>query len=118
MRDFKELKIWQKGMEIVSATYDAVEKLPNEEKFGLRSQCSRAAVSIPSNIAEGSARKSVAHFIQYLETSLGSTYELETQVIIIRERFQISEDLTKKLLDLIIEEKKMLGSYLSTLRNN
>ena len=97
-------------MEIVSATYDAVEKLPNEEKFGLRSQCSRAAVSIPSNIAEGSARKSVAHFIQYLETSLGSTYELETQVIIIRERFQISEDLTKKLLDLIIEEKKMLGS--------
>jgi len=118
MRDFKELKIWQKGMEIVSATYDVVEKLPNEEKFGLRSQCSRAAVSIPSNIAEGSARKSVAHFIQYLETSLGSTYELETQVIIIRERFQISDELTKKLLDLIVEEKKMLGSYIAKLRSS
>jgi four helix bundle protein len=78
MRDFKELKIWQKGMEIVDITYDVIGQLPNTEKFGLASQCGRAAVSIPSNIAEGCARKSKAHFIQFLETSLGSTYELET----------------------------------------
>lgn len=115
MRDFKELKIWQKGMEIVSATYDVVEHLPSTEKFGLRSQCSRAAVSIPSNIAEGAARKSVAHFIQYLETSLGSTYELETQMIIIQSRFEIAHDLTEKLIGLIEEEKRMLGSYISKL---
>ena len=118
MRDYRELKIWEKGMEIVSTTYDVVEKLPSEERFGLRSQCSRAAVSIPSNIAEGSARKSVAHFIQYLETSLGSTYELETQTIIIKERFQIGTELTDNLLGLINEEKKMLGSYIAKLRNN
>ena len=115
MRDFKELKIWQKGMEIVSGTYDVVELLPADEKYGLKSQCARAAVSIPSNIAEGSARKSVPHFIQYLETALGSTYELETQVIIIQDRFRVSNELTQKLLDLIVEEKKMLGSYISKL---
>ncbi len=102
-------------MEIVSATYDVVEKLPNEERFGLRSQASRAAVSIPSNIAEGAARKSVAHYIQYLETALGSSYELETQAIIIKERFNISNELMEKLLGLINEEKKMLGSYISKL---
>ncbi len=104
-------------MEIVSATYDVVEKLPSTEKFGLRSQCSRAAVSIPSNIAEGSARKSVAHFMQYLETALGSTYELETQVMIIQERFQISTDLMEKLSGLINEEKRRLGSYMSKLKS-
>ena len=103
-------------MEIVYATYDVVEHLPATEKFGLRSQCSRAAVSIPSNIAEGSARNSIAHFIQYLETALGSTYELETQIIIIQSRFDISDELTSKLIGLVEEEKKMLGSYISKLK--
>lgn len=118
MGDYKELKIWQKGMEIVSATYDVVEKLPSDERYGLRSQCSRAAVSIPSNIAEGAARKSVAHFLQYLETALGSTYEFETQAIIIKERFEIPNELTGTLQLLINEEKKMLGSYMAKLRNS
>ncbi|MCF8275373.1 MAG: four helix bundle protein [Flavobacteriales bacterium] len=116
MRDYKELKIWQKGMEVVTATYDLVNELPDVERFGLRSQCSRAAVSIPSNIAEGSARKSTAHFLQYLETALGSTYELETQTIIIQQRFKLPIELTDKLLTLLDEEKKMLGSFMAKLR--
>lgn len=115
MRDFKELKIWQKGIEIVEITYDVIEQLPKTEKFGLVSQCGRAAVSIPSNVAEGCARKSKAHFIQFLETALGSTYELETQVLIIRSRFKVDEELSSKLLALLEEEKKMLGSYISTI---
>lgn len=115
MRNFKELKIWQKGMEIVDVTYNVIEQLPNTEKFGLAAQCGRAAVSIPSNIAEGCARKSNAHFIQYLETALGSTYELETQVLIIQSRFKVDEELSSKLLALLEEEKKMLGSYIASI---
>lgn len=115
MRDFKELKIWQKGMEIVEITYDVTEHLPKAEKYGLASQCGRAAVSIPSNIAEGCARKSKAHFIQFLETALGSTYELETQALIVKSRFNIPSTLSDKLLDSLTEEKKMLGSYIATI---
>lgn len=115
MRDFKELKIWQKGMEIVEVTYDVIEQLPGTEKFGLASQCGRAAVSIPSNIAEGCARKSKAHFIQFLETALGSTYELQTQALIIQSRFSVSSETIQKLLELLEEEKKMIGSYIATI---
>lgn len=102
-------------MEIVDVTYNVIEQLPNTEKFGLAAQCGRAAVSIPSNIAEGCARKSNAHFIQYLETALGSTYELETQVLIIQSRFKVDEELSSKLLALLEEEKKMLGSYIASI---
>lgn len=118
MREFKDLKIWSKGMEVVDATYNLTEHLPNTEKFGLASQCGRAAVSIPSNIAEGCARKSKAHFIQYLETSLGSTYELQTQALIIEKRFNVPETLIKELLGLLDEEKKMLGSYIAKMRSS
>lgn len=115
MRDYKELKIWHKGMDIVDATYDVIEQLPNTEKFGLASQIGRAAVSIPSNIAEGCARKSVPHFLQYLETALGSTYELQTQTAIIKRRFNASKDLILKLESLLEEEKKMIGSYMGSI---
>lgn len=115
MGDFKDLQIWHKGMEIVNATYDVIELLPTSEKFGLASQCGRASVSIPSNIAEGCARKSVAHFIQFLETALGSTYELETQAMIIQSRFDLPSELVNRLIALLTEEKKMIGSYIARL---
>ena len=115
MRDFRSLKIWQKGMEIVDATYDVIEHLPSSEKFGLSYQTGKACVSIPSNIAEGCARKSIAHYVQYLETSLGSTYELQTQTLVIMKRFQVPKDLTDKLYVLLEEETKMLGSYIRSL---
>ncbi len=117
MREFIDLKIWSKGMEIVDATYNLIEHLPGTEKFGLASQCGRAAVSIPSNIAEGCPRKSKAHFIQYLETALGSTYELQTQALIIEKRFSTPETLVKELIGLLEEEKKMLGSYIAKMRS-
>lgn len=102
-------------MDIVDATYDVIEHLPNTEKFGLSSQIGRASVSIPSNIAESCARKSVSHFIQFLETALGSTYELQTQSEIIKKRFNVSDELIQKLEGLLEEEKKMLGSYISSI---
>ena len=82
MNNFKDLKIWQKGMEIVSMIFDLVKQLPKEEKLTLRSQMIRSAVSIPSNIAEGTSRNSNKDFARFLEIALGSCFELETQIII------------------------------------
>ena len=77
MRNFRNLEIWNNGMELVVTVYQLVKQLPQEEIFGLRSQITRAVVSIPSNIAEGCGRSSDRHFKSYLETSLSSAYELE-----------------------------------------
>lgn len=82
MRNFKQLLIWQKGFQITINAIKMIAKFPKEEKFNLSSQISRAAVSIPSNIAEGSSRKSSKEFCRFLEIALGSTFELETQLLI------------------------------------
>jgi four helix bundle protein len=82
MRNFKELKIWQKGFEISVLCYDLIGTFPPSEKFGLSSQLTRAAVSIPSNIAEGSSRSSEKDYSRFIEISLGSSYEMETQLMI------------------------------------
>jgi len=85
MRNYKNLNIWQKGIQIVKKVYFLVEKLPATEKFGLKSQLSRAAVSIPSNIAEGCSRTSEIEFKRFLEIAMGSLFEVETQLIICEE---------------------------------
>jgi four helix bundle protein len=82
MRNFKELKIWQKGFEIAVDTYKITASFPSSEKFGISSQITRAAVSIPSNVAEGSSRKSEKDYHRFIEISLGSSFELETQLLI------------------------------------
>ena len=82
MRNFKQLKIWQKGLAIAVHTLKLVETFPKEERYGLGLQITRAAVSIPSNIAEGSSRSSEKDYARFLEISLGSSYELETQLLI------------------------------------
>ena len=90
--NYKNLKIWQLGIEIVDLIYKIIVLFPEEEKFSLSNQMNRAAISIPSNIAEGSARtnKSFSHF---LDISLGSSFELGTQLIIAKNRKYISEEI-------------------------
>ena len=83
MRDFKKLEIWTESIKLVKSIYEISGKLPSEEKFGLKSQIQRAAVSIPSNIAEGSSRSSDKEFRYFLEIAIGSSFELETQLIIL-----------------------------------
>lgn len=101
MRDFKKFNIWNEGMDIVIATYEFAINLPNEEKYGLKSQMSRAAVSIPSNIAEGCSRTSQIDFKRFLEISLGSSFELETQYLICKRLgFIDTEMLDEKLVPL------------------
>jgi len=83
-RDFRDLKAWQRAMELAEAVYAATDTLPSDERYGLRSQMRRAVVSVPSNIAEGHCRWSDASFSQFLGYSLGSLGELATQVELCR----------------------------------
>ncbi len=78
MKDYRKLRVWKKGIEIVKLTYQLTKELPSEEKFNLVSQMNRSAVSIPSNIAEGSSRKSEKDYYRFLEIALGSSFELDT----------------------------------------
>jgi four helix bundle protein len=112
MKDFKKLKIWQKGMDLVVVTYELANHLPKEEQYGLRSQITRAAVSIPSNIAEGSAKKSKKDYVRFLEIALGSLFELETQVLMIDQLGYGDKQLRMSLLAGIDEEQKMLMSFI------
>lgn len=101
MKKFKNLKIWKEGINLVSNVYKLTSKFPEEEKFGLISQLRRSSVSIPSNIAEGYGRNSDSELSRFLNISRGSSYELETQLIITHELGYISseqlETLSKQL---------------------
>ena len=99
MTNFRNLKIWQKGMELVINVYKLSEMLPKEEKFGLRSQITRAVISIPLNIAEGSSRKSQKDFKRFLEFALGSAFELETQLLIINRLKLVKVDLIDNIIN-------------------
>jgi len=110
MRTHKDLDIWKLGIKLVENIYKLCEVFPLEEKFGIVSQIKRAAVSVPSNIAEGSARNSKKEFIQFCYISLGSLSEIETQLIISnRLKFISDEDLEKNILTIETLRKKLLN---------
>lgn len=115
MRNFKELKIWQKGFEIAIKSFKLTALFPKEEKFGICSQITRAAVSVSSNIAEGSSRTSVKDYCRFIEISLGSIYELETQLLISKAAGFGNQNSIEDLLKDITEEQKMLIGFLNTL---
>ncbi|MDZ7605515.1 MAG: four helix bundle protein [Cyclobacteriaceae bacterium] len=108
-RNFRELNVWIESMEIAKSVYGLISELPEYEKFGLHSQLAKAAVSVPSNIAEGCGKSSNKDFKRFLEISLGSSYELETQLILasgihglpaapVIEKLQILQRMLAKLL--------------------
>lgn len=82
MHRYKDLEIWKFSREFCVSIYKVTSKFPSDEKFGLVSQLRRASVSVPSNIAEGSAKSSDKHFLVFLETALGSCFEMETQLLL------------------------------------
>jgi len=111
MRNFKELKIWQKGFEVAINCFKITSSFPSQEKFGLVSQLTRAGISIPSNIAEGSSRNSDKDYNRFIEISLGSCFEVETQLLIAKELGFGETQLTNNTLALLAEEEKMLTSF-------
>ncbi|MTI22314.1 four helix bundle protein [Fulvivirga sp. RKSG066] len=114
MKNFKKLKIWQQGMDIVAEVYKLTKNFPSEERFGLASQMNRAAISIPSNISEGSSRGSAKEHKYFIQIALGSCFELETQLLI-AERIDLSNSTLDMLKQMIDEEQKMLMSFMKKL---
>ena len=114
MRNFRKLDVWIDSMQFTKDIYRITAKFPKEEKYGLVSQMNRASVSIPSNIAEGASRRTQKHFASFLDISLGSAFELETQLI-------ISESLnlmSKEKFDLILPPLHSLQRRINALRTS
>jgi four helix bundle protein len=111
MKNFKKLLIWQKGFEIAVQSFKLVENFPKEERFGLSSQITRASVSIPSNIAEGSSRTSEKDYNRFIEISLGSSFELETQLLIAEAANFGDSALRSRIIQSVIDEQRMLSSF-------
>jgi|SRR3989338_1836599 len=116
VKDYKELFVWQKGLEIVDRIYEVTDKFPGNEKYGLASQMRRASISIPSNISEGFVRHYTKEFLQFLHLSLGSCAELETQLIIAKRRNYVLEERLVPLMSLLQYECKMLVRLIQSLQ--
>jgi four helix bundle protein len=112
----KELIVWQKGIALVKAIYELTSSFPQQEQFGLISQIRRSAVSIPSNIAEGCGRNSDKELIHFLYVALGSTSELETQIIISAELGYLSKEKAEIILVSVNEIIKMASSLIKSLK--
>ena len=108
MKKFKNLKVWEKGIDLVVDVYNKTESFPKEEVYGITSQIKRSAVSIPSNIAEGSGRGTDKDFNRFLDIALGSSFELETQLIIANKLNFLSDDSFSQINEQIDEEQKMI----------
>jgi four helix bundle protein len=113
IRSFRDLRVWQASIELVRTVYEATSKFPRSETYGLASQMQRAAVSVPSNIAEGHARESTKEYLQHLSIAQASLAELETQLEIAKLLNYISETAASDLLQTIAA----LGRQLFALRN-
>jgi four helix bundle protein len=113
-RQFRDLLVWQRSMRLVETVYTATRQFPQEERFGLASQMRRAAVSIPSNIAEGRGRNSEKSFAHFLNQAQGSLYELETQMELARNLSMIPEQQAEELLEKAGEIGRMLNGLRST----
>ncbi len=115
MRNFREFAIWNQGIDLAVKTYELAKQLPKEEVYGLRSQITRAVVSIPSNIAEGCSRSSEKAFKQFLEISLGSAFELETDLIIVKKLGLIKSVDVELVMQDLIREQKQINALISKL---
>ncbi len=107
MHTIKDLKIWNKSIDLVIKVYDISAKFPVDERYGLISQIRRCAVSIPSNISEGAGRNSHKEFLQFLCIANGSSYELQTQLVISERLGFVDNIICNELLEIINEVQKM-----------
>jgi len=117
-RSFKDLLVWQKGMALAKVIYEITRPFPHEEKFGLVSQMRRAAVSIPSNIAEGQARHTTKEFIQFISHAEGSVAELETQLMLAVDLGYCVPRQVDEAFRLISDLRNMLNALRRTLSRN
>ena len=108
--DYKSLIVWQKSIRMVKSIYAITSGFPSDEKFGLTSQMRRAAVSVPSNIAEGQARRTTGDYVRFVSNAEGSLAELETQLLIAIELNYLQRTSVAECLSLMAEVRKMLNA--------
>ena len=116
IKHFKELKVWQKSIEIVKDIYEITKCFPKEEIYGLTTQMRRCAISVPSNIVEGFKRYHAKEYKQFLYIALGSLAELETQIVIPKEVGLIEDSTLDSVNEKLDHISKMLSSLISKLR--
>jgi four helix bundle protein len=106
------LEVWQEAMRLAKSIYIATEQLPEKERFGLQSQVRRAAISVPSNIAEGAARGSKVEYARFLQIARGSLMEMDTQLWLCQELgyFRYEEDLKRSLLEVFVKLNGLIRS--------
>lgn len=115
IESYRDLKVWQRGVDLTERIYAATQPFPVEERFGLVAQLRRAAVSIPSNIAEGWGRMSTGDFIRFLSIARGSLTEVETQVIVAHRLGFIDDQTRRQVLKETTVESKMLRALIRSL---
>ena len=118
IKSYKDLKVWQKSMLLVTEVYKMVRKLPKEETYALSDQMRRAAVSIPSNIAEGYSRNTDRELLQFLYIARGSKSELDTQIMIGANLEYFSEEDIRTCVALSEETGKLLNSFITKVKEN
>lgn len=116
MSNFKKLLIWQKSMSLITKIYISTNNFPKEEAFGLTSQIRRSSISIPSNIAEGFGRESNRDFLRFLNISIGSLFEMQTQLEIAKNISYLNEDEFNNLYEDSREVERMLVSFINKLK--
>ena len=118
LKSYRDLLVWQKGIELVVDVYKATAGFPKSETYGLSSQIRRASTSIPANIAEGYGRGSRKEYLQFLLIAQGSLKELETHIIISEKLIYLTPSQTKRLLSQTDELGRMLGSLIQKLKSS
>ncbi|MCH7843691.1 MAG: four helix bundle protein [Chloroflexi bacterium] len=118
MKDFRELKVWEKGHQLVLSVYRATGKFPKDELYGLTGQIRRASASIPANIAEGCGREGDAELARFLQIARGSASELEYHLLLSRDLGFLSTEEHTPLSADTTEIKRMLTSFIQTLKNH
>jgi four helix bundle protein len=118
MKDFRQLKVWEKSHQLALAVYKITVEFLKEELYGLTSQIRRSSMSIPTNIAEGGGRNTDADFARFLQMAMGSASETEYQLILARDLEFLPKDSYEKLHNEVEEVKRMLASLLKTIRSD
>jgi four helix bundle protein len=116
IRDFKDLEVWQRAVELVVESYRITKSFPSEERYGLIAQVRRAAVSVPSNIAEGRGRFGLRSFLYHLSVSSGSLMELETQLVIAERLQYLTPADAQALMERTAEVRRLLAGMVRALR--
>ena len=116
MKDFRELKVWEKGHHLALAVYKVTAKFPRDELYGLTSQIRRSCVSIPANIAEGCGKSGDAEFARFLQIAMGSASELEYHLLLSRDLNLLDTPSYENLAQETTEVKRMLASLIQKLR--